>query len=117
MAAPTMSIVTLPVQTGDAHAVPIPGAGQLFPGSCLYLQFLGAFVAHYIIQGSVDGATWFDMTSSFDSLSTGESVASPITAPDNLVYGAPPPFLRVRCEAYTSGTPSVALLSRGLPAA
>lgn len=100
--------LTVPVSiTAPANVSGTVLAGIFFPGS-LFLQVDGTFVGTYAVEGSVDGITWTDMSKELYNASTGIVLAGDITTTG--LYGANlsvawPPNLRVRCVAYTSGTP------------
>lgn len=97
----------VPASAGGAGtAVDFSEAG---PGSTL-LQIGGSFVASYQIEGSIDeGSSWTDLGGLFFDVTTGSPAGSAIAAPALFAYGGntrPPPKIRWKNVAYTSGTPT-----------
>ena len=94
----------LPVSTTVAPTAACSASGW----ESLQIQIDGTFVASYVIEGSLDGSTWFDLNDLFIQASTGAKPADPVTAPALLFFAVPgampPPNVRARCSAYTSGS-------------
>ena len=97
-----------------ANAAQTPGAvaevGHLALGS-LYLQVGGTFSATYHLEMSVDGNTWFDVSTKFTDVVAGSAAGSSLVTGKLLNFaGVPARFLRTNCTAYsTGGAPSIVL--------
>lgn len=104
--------VTLPTDAtndGDSDdSAAFGDANELLPGS-VYLQLTGAFDAHYVFEGSVDGVTWADMTATFKT-AAGAAVTSPFTGAGLFSLATCPPQSRIRCTSAGSSQVGSALL-------
>ncbi len=103
--------VALPASTSTANNANVASVNASGWAS-LIVQFDGTFVGSYVLEGSIDGVTWFDMTTLFVEASTNSAAVDPVTAPGLFFLegaGNPPPNVRARCTAFTSvtGTPMV----------
>lgn len=82
----------------DGDAIPIVGAGDAHPCESLIgltVQVSGTFVADLRLEASNDGSVWTELDA--------------FTAPELVTFDGVFRFLRVRTEAYTSGSPVVKL--------
>lgn len=113
----SMQVASLPIQVPTSTASPANVSetevtGIFYPGT-FRLQVSGTFTATYLVEGSVDGVNWNDITPTFVNASTGVAITT-ITAPGLYSLNvASPPFVRVRCSAFTSNT-SVAMTVSGI---
>jgi hypothetical protein len=95
----------LPVVTTDAVAGPFDVGGG-YEG--FWLQLAGvAGGGHYVVEASIDGATWTDITAALLNVGTDTEATSPLTA--NGLYAFQdvlPGQVRVRCTVNGTGTPA-----------
>lgn len=105
----TMQVAKFPVTVPLSNVSPndvseTEGTGTFFPGS-FFLQVSGTFSATYLLEGSVDGINWIDISPRLVNVNTGSAVTTLTAAGLYQCTASTPPLVRIRCTAYTSGTP------------